>query len=108
MKTTVKKTVEEVIEVTLPYFFKTKHNYVAVLNENGGYINIEVGDGIKDQKWVNPFVVFADQERVEITAQEFHEAMLREINELTIKLHNISAMSENQFIKDVSLNAEGY
>ena len=108
MKITVKKTVEEVIEITLPYFFKTKWSYVAVLNENGGFVNVEVGDGVKDQKWADPFVVYADQECTEITAKEFHEAMLTEINNLTLKLHNIAALQQNEFIKNVTLNADGY
>ena len=108
MKITVKKTVESVVEITLPYFFKTKWNYVAVLNENGGFINVEVGDGVKDHKWVDPFIVFADQERTEITAKEFHEAMLTEINNLTLKLHNIAALQQNEFIKNETLKSEGY
>lgn len=110
MEIKVKKTTEEVIEITLPYFFKTSISYVAVLSEEG-YLEVNKNStesGVAEKHFCNAFQTYGTFDRTEITAQEFHEAMLQEINELTVKLHNISAMSENQFIKDVSLNAEGY
>ena len=111
MKITVKKTVEEEVEVKLPYFFKTLTSYVAVLSEKKtvtvSALSSVSSVAIYQTGSVNT-LCFDMEDSVEITAAEFHDQMLSAINNITIELHNIAALQQNEFIKNENLKSEGY
>lgn len=111
MKLKVKKTVEEEVEVKLPYFFKTPTSYVAVLSEEktatiSALTNVS---SVAIYPIGNVDTLGFDMENsIEITAAEFHEQILSAINNITIELHNISALQQNEFIRNENLKSEGY
>jgi len=92
MKTTIKKTVEEVVEIQLPYFFKTVAHNVAIISETealqvtdlvGGFEILQINSAESALKR------FSGIEKMESTREEFLDAYgmaMDSINTKAIKI----------------------
>ena len=91
MKTTIKTTVTEEVELTLPYFFKTAAHHVAIISETEAikitiFMGFEIALKNSSEKTLQEF---AGLEKTEITQDEFietYELSLSEINKSKSKL----------------------
>ena len=105
MEIEVKKEITEKVELKLPYYFKTGAHWVGIINDEEAVLVTDCCGALglkydtaeatwKQFDWCN--------EKIEITAEEFHSKMLEVINEFTVELHNVGATIKNQFIENVS------
>ena len=95
MKTTIKKTIEEVVEIQLPYFFKTAPYNVALISETEAICVCRTDNHeitlYRSSKYA--LEVFHDMEKKETTEDEFLEAYgiaMDKINHTVLNINNES------------------
>ena len=91
-----------------PFYFKDWLGFIYALTDDLHLMFKDKHISISER--MNPFDtdMVLNAEHTEITKEEFIVAYQSAINENTLLLHELKGQNENQFIKNVTLNADGY
>jgi hypothetical protein len=80
----VKKTVNETVEITLPYYFKTEYTAYFIMSENRA-VKVGFNSYLKEIGHTFPESAFATNEiKTEITKEEFTEIFNKAVESLKI------------------------
>ena len=102
------KQILEKIGKQSPFYFKDWLGFTYILT--GDFFLFFKDKHISIVERMTPFDadMVLNNEHTEIAKEEFLEAYQSAINEHTLLLHELRGQTENQFIKNVTLNADGY